>query len=89
MKKIAFIVISTLLLSIYSGYSPAHAVGNLATKKFTNCAALNKVYRGGVAVSRTSKNRGGTVKYSPKVSASVYKENKSKDRDHDGIACER
>lgn len=89
MKKLTFIAVSALILSIISLAPPAQAVGDLAAKKFSNCAALNKVYPGGVALSRSSVNRGGTVKYSPKVSSTVYKENKSKDRDRDGIACER
>ena len=89
MKKLTFIALSALIISIGFVATPAQAVGHLTEKKFSNCAALNKVYPGGVALSRSSNNRGGTVKYSPKVSASVYKENKSKDRDHDGIACER
>ena len=58
-------------------------------KKYSNCAALNKDYPGGVAKSAKVKNKGGKTKYTPKVSSSIYKANKTKDRDGDGIACER
>jgi len=60
-----------------------------AAKTYANCSELNKVYAGGVALSRTSVNLGGKTKYAPTVNAGVYRANSSKDRDHDGIACER
>ena len=81
-----FLILVALLCPTYGS---ALAIGHFQDKKYSNCAALNKVYPGGVAKSKNSVNRGGTVMYSPKVSATVYGENKSKDRDHDGIACER
>jgi hypothetical protein len=59
------------------------------TKKYSNCKALNKVYPGGVAKSSKAKNKGGKTKYQPKVDAKLYKANSTKDRDKDGIACER
>lgn len=58
-------------------------------KKFSNCTALNLVYPGGVAKSKLLKNKGGATKKTPIVSAKVYAENSSKDRDGDGIACEK
>ena len=57
-------------------------------KKFSNCAALNKVYPGGVAKSAKWVNKGGKIKKTPVVNAKVYNENSSKDRDKDGIACD-
>jgi hypothetical protein len=57
--------------------------------KFKNCAALNKVYSGGVAKSSSSVNKGGKIKQKPTVNAKVYDLNKSLDRDKDGLACER
>ena len=59
------------------------------TKKYANCKALNKVYPGGVAKSSKAKNKGGKTKYKPKASSTLYEANKAKDRDKDGIACER
>jgi hypothetical protein len=82
----AFLVFVAFLLPTHGS---AIALDHFPDKKYSNCAALNKVYPGGVAKSKTSVNRGGSVKYAPKVSAKLYSENKSKDRDHDGIACER
>ncbi|WP_350308877.1 excalibur calcium-binding domain-containing protein [Sanguibacter hominis] len=68
-----------------------------ASKKYANCTALNKKYPGGVAKSKKARNtkvvRGKKVpaasQYKPKVSAALYAANKTKDRDKDGIACER
>ncbi|MEH7126335.1 excalibur calcium-binding domain-containing protein [Bacillus sp. JJ1773] len=54
-----------------------------------NCTELIKDYKGGVAESSSSKNKGGKTKYKPHVSKELYDANKSKDRDKDGIACER
>lgn len=58
-------------------------------KKFTNCAALNKVYPGGVSKYASVVNKGGKINLVPVVNLKVYNENKGKDRDNDGIACER
>jgi hypothetical protein len=85
--SIATTVFLTLACSTVS--LDAMAAVEIQDKKFPNCAALNAVYPGGVALSKNSKNRGGVTKRAPKVNAAVYKENKSKDRDKDGIACER
>lgn len=57
--------------------------------KYKNCAALQKVYAGGVALSSKSVNKGGKIKLKPTVNAKVYNLNKSLDRDKDGLACER
>lgn len=59
------------------------------TKKYSNCSALNKDFPGGVSKSSKVKNQGGKTKYQPKVDAKIYEANKGKDRDKDGIACER
>ena len=67
---------------LYSNESPF-------TSKYANCAALNKVFPGGVAKNSTIRNSGGKTKYAPTVNSRIYKENASKDRDKDGIACER
>lgn len=69
--------------------SPAVAVPSVSSKLYSNCSALNKVYPGGVAKSSSVKNKGGKTKKIPTVNAKVYSENASKDRDKDGIACEK
>nr|WP_202049285.1 excalibur calcium-binding domain-containing protein [Bacillus glycinifermentans] len=58
-------------------------------KTYKNCKALNKVYKGGVARSKSVKNKGGKTKYKPYVSKALYDANKRLDRDKDKIACER
>ena len=84
----AALAISSLLFAI--GLSAANATSNsvLLDKKFSNCAALTKVYPGGVAKSAKSVNKGGKITNTPTVNAAVYSANAGKDRDKDGIACE-
>nr|WP_233281234.1 excalibur calcium-binding domain-containing protein [Paenibacillus algicola] len=56
---------------------------------YSNCTELNKVYKGGVAKKAGIQNKGGKTKYKPFVSAALYEANYKKDRDKDGIACEK
>ena len=86
MKKLISVLIAILI--VLAGNTPNVAQA-IPSKKFANCAALNKVYPGGVAKSQGVQNKGGSTKKTPTVNSKVYKENKSKDRDGDGIACER
>lgn len=62
-------------------------------KSFTNCTALHKVYKGGVAKKGVKGNKvKGKLKrfgVTPKFSTALYNANKRLDRDKDGIACER
>jgi len=80
-------------LSIVVMQIGTHSASSGATlsgaKKYANCTALNKDYPGGVANSAKTKNKGGKTKLKPKVSAALYKANSTKDRDGDGIACEK
>lgn len=69
--------------------TPAVGLPSLVDKKFANCEALNNVYPGGVAKSRKVTNKGGATTNTPSVKPKIYKANASKDRDKDGIACER
>ncbi len=87
MKKLIIVIFALSLL----GASPVYAV---PTQSFKNCAALNKVYEGGVAknkkaTNRNSKSQPQTSKYTPFVSKKIYNMNKRLDRDKDNIACER
>lgn len=86
MKKVSVFVIAALVSGF--GISGANASPHIVEKKFSNCAALNKVYPGGVAKSAKWVNKGGVIKNKPTVNAKVYSENSGKDRDKDGIACE-
>lgn len=62
---------------------------SIVTKTYANCAALNKVYPGGIAKSSKAKNKGGKTKNKPTVNSAIYTANASKDRDRDNIACEK
>ncbi|MFE4523992.1 excalibur calcium-binding domain-containing protein [Cytobacillus firmus] len=85
MKKTYVFILSFGLLLGFSVIDSAEA----KAKSYTNCTELNKDYKGGVSQSSSSKNKGGKTKYKPFVSKELYNANKSKDRDKDGIACER
>jgi len=87
MKRFKVIVLSATLALGLSTISPAPT--EAATQTFSNCKELNKVYAGGVAKDAKVKNKGGKTKFAPTVSAEIYKLNSGKDRDKDGITCER
>lgn len=57
--------------------------------KYKNCAAMNKIYSGGVAKSNSSVNKGSKLKLRPVVNSKAYELNKGLDKDRDGLACER
>jgi Excalibur calcium-binding domain len=59
-----------------------------AAKVFPNCKAVNKVHKHGIAKNaKTAKSASGLTGR-PFVNAKLYAANRSKDRDHDGVACE-
>lgn len=62
-------------------------------KKFKNCTALSKVYKGGVAKPGVKANKVGgkkkPFKVKPTFSKALYTANSHLDRDKDGIACEK
>ena len=89
MKKILTIFLSIGLIFSFSIFESKDASAKTTVKKYANCKALNKDYKGGVARSASVKNKGGKTHYKPFVSKALYDANKSKDRDHDLIACER
>jgi hypothetical protein len=63
----------------------------VAPKKYANCAALNKVYKHGVAKKKgvVDKTKGKRVT-TYTVNLKVYNLNYTRlDRDRDGIACEK
>ena len=88
MRKLISIATVAACLSLGLTAFPATASPLVLEKKFANCAALNKVYPGGVAKSAKWVNKGGKINNKPTVNAKVYGENSGKDRDKDGIACE-
>lgn len=56
--------------------------------KYQNCKLLNKKYKGGVAKD-TRSSKVSSNRYKAYVNKKLYTLNKSKDRDNDGVACER
>lgn len=81
MKKTAISLLAVLL--VFVGVTSAEA------RTFKNCAALLKVYPTGIAQTSKYINKGAGPISSPRVSAAIYKANRSKDTDKDGIVCER
>nr|WP_284288837.1 excalibur calcium-binding domain-containing protein [Angustibacter aerolatus] len=71
------------------------ATGRVATKakptpkRYANCAALNRVYPHGVGRSGARDHTSGTPVTSFTRDSAAYRLNTGRDRDHDGIACER
>lgn len=88
-RNLVVTVVSTSLLVGLVAISPAQSSPLVLEKKYANCEALNKVYPGGVAKSSKIMNKGGATENIPVVKPKIYKANSSKDRDKDGIACEK
>lgn len=65
------------------------AASGAAPKKYKNCAALNKDYPHGVGKKGAKDKTSGDPVTSFRVSTTVYKLNTARDRDKDGIACEK
>jgi uncharacterized membrane protein len=68
--------------------SPADAA---AVTKYKNCTALNKKYKHGVGKKGAKDKVSGSTKPVTNftVNTKVYNANKGRDRDKDGIACEK
>ncbi|MFT8322434.1 MAG: excalibur calcium-binding domain-containing protein [Bacillus sp. (in: firmicutes)] len=89
MKRIFSVVLTLTLIAGFSSLHTNNAEAKTKVKTYANCKALNADYKGGVAKSSSTKNKGGKTKYKPYVSKDLYNANKKSDRDKDGIACER
>jgi hypothetical protein len=83
------ILSATMIALLAGGPSVSFASPKPIEQKFANCTELNSVYPGGVAKNSKVTNKGGITKSVPVVKPSIYKKNASKDRDKDGIACEK
>jgi hypothetical protein len=62
-----------------------------AATTYTNCTVLNKHYRHGVGLPNAHDHVSGSTRPVTTFyrSKALYNANKSKDRDRDGIACEK
>lgn len=72
--------------SLLAATAPSQAA---AAKKYKNCAALNRDYPHGVGKKGARDKTSGTPVTTFTVSSSLYAANRGKDRDGDGIACEK
>lgn len=88
MKRAISLVIVTGLMGLapVAAASSAEAAG---VKKYKNCTQLNKAYKHGVGKPGARDKTSGTPVTNFKRSAAIYKQNKARDRDKDGIACEK
>jgi hypothetical protein len=60
-----------------------------AARKFANCTAMHKTYKGGVARPGGHQKPGQPkLRYKPYANLALYNANHTLDRDKDGIACE-
>jgi hypothetical protein len=72
------------------GLSIALATPSNASEIFADCKAVNKVYKYGVGLEGAHNMVKGKPRASKHdVNKAIYEANKKKDRDKDGIACER
>lgn len=93
-KNIKNLKVLLVVAFVFTLFLTSPAYGVLHAQKFKNCAAVIKIYEGGVAKNKrvTNKNSKGAPqesRYVPFVSKKIYNLNKGLDRDKDGIACER
>jgi hypothetical protein len=58
-------------------------------RSYSNCKALNADYAHGVGKTGARDHTSGASVTNFKRSAKLYRQNKSKDRDGDGVACEK
>ena len=84
MKSKSVIAISLASSLLFGISMPSYG----ASKTYSSCSTFNKVYSSGVALSKNSKNVGGTLAKAPKISSAIYNANKKLDADKDGIVCE-
>nr|WP_083842024.1 excalibur calcium-binding domain-containing protein [Fictibacillus macauensis] len=90
MKKYSAIILAcSLAVGLTSSIQAEAKPTTVKIKRFKNCTALNRVYKGGVARSAHVRNKGGKTHYKPFVSKALYDANRRSDRDKDYIACER
>jgi hypothetical protein len=84
------LLVTALSLAPVMAATPAHAALP-KPKSYANCVALNKVYPHGVAKAATVRDKTKSA-YKVRnfvVDAKTYALNPDRDRDKDGIACEK
>ena len=90
MNRLAVVLIGAACAMSLSPASPARAAA--PAKYFSTCKVLNATYKQGVGLpGAKDKTKRATSRKVTNFTrnATVYKQNKSHDTDHNGIACER
>ena len=85
---IARTVIATVILVGGAG-GVARAASDTGTITYKNCKALNARYPHGVGRFGARDHTTGTPVTNFRRSNRLYRQNKARDRDRDGIACEK
>ena len=85
---IARTVIATVILIGGAG-GVSQAASDTGTITFKNCKALNARYPHGVGRFGARDHTTGTPVTNFRRSNRLYRQNKARDRDQDGIACEK
>ena len=67
----------------------AQAASDAGTITYKNCKALNARYPHGVGRFGARDHTSGTPVTNFRRSNRLYRQNKARDHDHDGIACEK
>ena len=84
------VIIAGLAVGAVAAIGVGAPVQAAAPRKYANCAAMQKVYKHGVAKVRTAKDKTTGKKVTNfAVNAALYNVNKGLDRDRDNIACEK
>ena len=89
---VAAMIILTSAVPMSAASSGTATATSISTAvRYSNCAKLNAVYRHGVgrkgAVDHVSGHTRPVRNFT--VNTALYNANKARDRDHDGIACEK
>jgi hypothetical protein len=86
-SSLALLLATSVPATILAGHGQADA----KYKDYKNCTALNKVYKHGVGKPGAKDHVSGHSKKVTNfyVSKGLYNANSGKDRDGDGIACEK
>jgi hypothetical protein len=90
MTRVASVALA-ILLAVSAAIAPSPA---MAAKSYRNCAALNKTYPHGVGRPGARDKIGGRYRPGRSVTTftrnrAVYNANTARDRDKDGVACEK
>lgn len=83
------VVVAPLALALALATAPVSTAEAAKPRTFKNCTALNKVYHHGVGKPGAHDKTSGTPVTTFKRSKPLYLANVKRDRDKDGIACEK